>query len=192
MNPKFIKQQKYWEYFLAIEDDLVKTSRFVEFCPDNYKTYSVEFARIILASSSEFDVIAKAICKEIDPSSNANNIDEYRSVILSRYPRFYTMQIDIPRYNLSFKPWDTWSNQENPTWWQSYNNVKHQRDLFYNEATLETALNSVAGLLCGSLHYFRSILGCHVSLNPFPQLFETKNVSRFVDGTNSWPFDLPY
>ena len=176
---------------MAIEDDLVKTSRFVEFCSDNYKTYSVEFARIILASSSEFDVIAKALCKEINPSSDASNIDDYRNVILSRYPRFHAMQIDIPRYNFSLKPWDTWNSQVNPTWWRSYNNVKHQRDLFYCEATLETSLNSVAGLLCGVLYYFRSILGCHVSLNPFPQLLETKNVTVFEDSTISWPFGLP-
>jgi len=106
--------RKYWEYFLSIEDDLVRLSRYIELAEANYKTYSIELSRIILASSSEFDVIAKALCKAIDSSSSASNIDEYRGVILSRFPKFPTMQIKIPRYNLSFKPWESWNNQLNP------------------------------------------------------------------------------
>jgi hypothetical protein len=101
------------------------------------------------------------------------------------------MQINIPRYNLSFKPWEDWQKQINPNWWTSYNNVKHQRDLHYNEATLETALNSVAGLFCGIMYYFRIMHGKGFSILPFPQLLDAQNYSSGQGASFTWDFNLP-
>ena len=39
-TPKF-----HWNYFLVLERDLETASRYLEFTPDNYKTYSIELAR---------------------------------------------------------------------------------------------------------------------------------------------------
>ena len=36
----------YWQYFLAIEDDFASTARYVEIYPDNFRTYSVEYATL--------------------------------------------------------------------------------------------------------------------------------------------------
>lgn len=44
---------------------------------------------------------------------------------------------------LSFKPWLNWASDKNPTWWQSYNKVKHNRDAHFDEATLKNALNAL-------------------------------------------------
>ncbi len=41
----------YWQYFLAIEASLNKTIQYVELTSNNYKTYSIEFARILLSST---------------------------------------------------------------------------------------------------------------------------------------------
>ena len=58
----------YWEYFLAIEDDLLQTSRYVEFTESNFHVHSIEFARLLLISGSEVDVIAKELCKLLSSS----------------------------------------------------------------------------------------------------------------------------
>jgi hypothetical protein len=34
----------YWQFFIALESDLDDTTRYVECCEDNFKTYSVAFA----------------------------------------------------------------------------------------------------------------------------------------------------
>lgn len=188
--------QHYWEYFLAIEDDLMRTSRFVEFAPvspeiNNDKTYSIEFAQIILASASEFDVIAKMLCKEISPQEKVKDIDDYCDVITGHYEKFTTMEVPLPRYKRSLIPWADWKRDQSPNWWRSYNGVKHSRDKHYSKANLETALNSVAGLLCGLLYLFRKTEGKDIRLKPGTQLFMSTNNTMLCNGTFCWCFSFP-
>ena len=46
----------HWNYYIALEQDLSKVSRFIEFSEDNFETYSIELAHLLLAASSEVDV----------------------------------------------------------------------------------------------------------------------------------------
>jgi hypothetical protein len=66
-----------------------------------------------------------------------------------------TMQIHAPRYGLTLTPWENWSKGINPDWWRSYNNVKHQRDQYFNQATLQNALNAMGALLALNFHLYR-------------------------------------
>ena len=75
---------EYWEYFLAIESDLENCCRYVEFSSDNYGTYSIEFARIIMAASAEFDTLAKNLCQAIlerKLKPNEDNINKYNQIM---------------------------------------------------------------------------------------------------------------
>ncbi len=181
----------YWEYFLSIEDDLYKTSRFVEFVPENYNTFSIEFSRIILSSCSEIDVIAKEICSIISEEKKASNVSDYREIILSRFPKFHSVQLNIPRFKIILNPWSDWEKSENPSWWKSYNRIKHQRSSHYNEATLSTALNSVAGLLSCLLYYFWLKEGDRVTIEPSPQLFQSKYLIQYEYSSIKLDFNLP-
>ena len=138
----------HWQYFIAIESDLEKTVRYVEMAQDNFQTYSIEFARILLSASSEVDVISKLICQRLNSNVSYKNIDDYRQCILSQYPKFPFFEVTIPRYGLTRKPWLDWNSGKNPSWWKSYNNVKHEKNNFFEEANLASALDSVAGLFC--------------------------------------------
>ena len=51
-------------------------------------------------------------------------------------------------------PWENWACSKNPLWWKSYNNVKHERDAYFQEATLKNALNALGGLLALTYHYY--------------------------------------
>src|SRR4051812_21958933 len=93
-------QMPYWEYFLALEDDLIRSSRYVEFHTDNMAVFSIEFVRILLAASSEVDVVAKELCKLIAPSAKRENVNDYRSAIVGRFPLFHTYEIQLPRYSM--------------------------------------------------------------------------------------------
>ena len=146
----------HWQYFLAIESDLEATSRFVEFSQKNYATYSIEFARILLSSGSEVDVVAKALCG-IKPNGNRKDINDYRKIITKNYPKFHTFEVSLPRYGLAIKPWEGWSGN-NPSWWTLYNKVKHQRDIYFEKANLENALLSVGGLFALVLYYYKDHL----------------------------------
>lgn len=105
----------YWEYFLSIEDDLLKTARYVEFHQDNYSVYSIEFARILLASCSEIDTIAKLLYDPIPRKKNDKNDQDWRNIAdhkkgiyEDQYHKFPTQEINIPRYGLTLFPWREW------------------------------------------------------------------------------------
>ena len=159
---------RYWQHFLALEADFAATSRYVDFSPRNFATFSIEYAKLLLAIGSEVDVLCKLLCEKIDPAAKRDNIDDYRSCITS-HTSIAAEEVLIRRYSLTLKPWEAWSLVKNPAWWRSYNNVKHQRDAFFHEATFENCANAISGL-------FAIVLYCHKAeastdtLEPRPML----------------------
>ena len=166
-NKKMTHQ--YWQFFIALESDLDSTTRYVECSEDNYETYSVGFAQIILSACSEVDVVSKLLCDKVQPNNSAGNINEYRLIIHSNYTLLHDLEILIPRYNLSFKPWQIWATGSNPDWWRLYNKVKHERHNYFKEANLKNALLSVSGLFCLVLYLYHQELRANV-LQPWPKL----------------------
>jgi hypothetical protein len=143
----YLFEMKYphWQYYRTLIEDLDRISRYVELHPHNFRTFSIELARLYLAAGSEVDVVAKLLCEKAKPSSSCRNINEYRDVLLAAYPGLTSIETSLPRHSLSFTPWESWE-RENPEWWRSYNDVKHKRDEFYQEACLENVLLALSGL----------------------------------------------
>jgi hypothetical protein len=157
---------RYWQHFLALESDFAATSRYVEFSQRNFATFSIEYTKLLLAIGSEVDVLCKIICEKIASTAKRGNIDDYRACITA-HTQIATEEVLVRRYQLAFKPWNAWALGKNPTWWHSYNNVKHQRDAHFDEANLENCANAISGL-------FVVVLYCHKaeksseSLAPYP------------------------
>ena len=145
----------HWNYFLALEKDLEATSRYIEFIEANFKTYSIELAHLLLASSSEIDVVIKGLCALIAPDEERKNINDYREIIKSHLPEFINESIFISRYGISLKPWDNWLGEENPDWWRSYNNVKHERHMYFDQANLENVIRSMGALLITNFYFYK-------------------------------------
>jgi hypothetical protein len=100
----------HWNYFLALESDVVRLARFIEFREDNFSTYSIELARLIMGAAAEVDVVAKLVCKKLDPESRPRNINGYASVILrAGSTKLPHLTILVPRYGLILKPWISWT-----------------------------------------------------------------------------------
>jgi hypothetical protein len=144
----------HWNYFLALERDMEVVSRYIEFCDANFSVFSVELGHLLFASASEVDVVAKLLCEQIQPAAPRSNINDYKAVLVPAIPELPETEVFVPRYGLSFKPWSNWAGATNPLWWRSYNNVKHQRDAHFNEATLKSALNALGALLIVTFHYY--------------------------------------
>lgn len=144
----------HWNYFLALEKDMEVASRYVEFSEANFSVYSIELAHLLFAAASEVDVVAKLLCGQIDAAASPDNINGYKGILLSAIPDLPEAEVFVPRYGLSFKPWSNWAGQHNPLWWRSYNNVKHERDAHFGEATLKNSLNALGALLILIYHYY--------------------------------------
>jgi hypothetical protein len=150
------KIDAHWNYFLSVEADLERLSRFIEFDERNYPCFSVENARILIAAAAEADVVCRQLCRKIDLASSADNIHKYRDEIVPAYPVLTRFEVLAPRYGLRLKPWDSWSHPGGvPTWWTAYNKIKHHRDTEYYRASLKNVLDAVAGLFVVCLYLYK-------------------------------------
>ncbi len=144
----------HWNYFLALERDMEVMSRYIEFTEPNFSVYSIELAHLLFAAASEVDVVAKLLCQMLEPASPRGNINEYKAILLRSIPGLPEAEIIVLRYGITFKPWWNWAGPSNPDWWRSYNDVKHERDANFNQATLKNSLNALGGLLILIYHYY--------------------------------------
>ena len=181
-------------YFLCIEDDLLRLSRWIEFSADNELVYSIELARLLMTASAEVDVVAKALCKAIDKKSKADNIKGYQTILTTAVPMLPDATVVMPRYGMTFRPWSNWNVKDKPTspqsassipllatsnwsikdkptspdWWSGNNNVKHHRAECFKDANLKNVLDATAGLLLLLLIFYSK--DSHY-LSPAPRLF---------------------
>jgi hypothetical protein len=160
----------HWNYFLALEADLVELSRFVEFTADNYNTYSIELAHLLLASASEVDVVLKQLCALLTPGTQAENIENYRRALMPIEPGFACTAVTVPRFGLELTPWINWQDDRSPEWWGDHNKVKHERGAHFPRANLKNVLNAMGGLFISLMFYYRAQVDIE-SLMPAPQLF---------------------
>ncbi|KAB2891395.1 MAG: hypothetical protein F9K32_04530 [Desulfobulbaceae bacterium] len=169
-----------WNYFFCIEDDVTKLSRWIEFAEDNETVYSIELARLLMTASAEADVVAKDLCKIIKPGTRASRINEYRPVLLEKYPDLHGAEVAIPRFGKILHPWSNWRDAvDPPLWWTANNKIKHHRKDHFKEANLKNVLNAVAGLLI--LLVLRTSKD-RPSLYPGPTVFEPRTFA-YRDGS---------
>jgi hypothetical protein len=170
----------HWNYFFCIEEDVARLSRWIEFSEQNEAVYSIELARLLMTASAECDVIAKSLCRLLDPSSRAQRVGEYQRLLTEAYDDLPAARITIPRFGKTLQPWSNWSKQDTPPlWWTANNKIKHHRAEQFHEANLKNVLNAVAGLqVLLVLHSAQENLP---SLYPGPTVFEPHGYA-FRDG----------
>lgn len=186
----------HWNYYLALEQDMETLSRYIEFSESNFRVYSIELAHLLFAAASEVDVLAKLLCRLVAPTMERTNIDKYREALTPAIPELPSAEVFVERYGLSFKPWKSWGTHtgadKNPRWWRSYNNVKHERDSHFHEATLQHALNALGALLVMNFHYYARVLAAPEAavLSPVETMLKLRPQSRLLtlspDHYNAW------
>lgn len=159
-----------WHYFLSLEKDFTRTIDFVELTPANDSAFSNEYAKLLLLVGSEVDVVAKLLCDKIAAGQRAENIVDYRKLIVAKFNGFHTIAIEIPRYSISVQPWLPWdpAMAKSPDWWTAYNNVKHERDKNFQDANQKNTTNALCGLLALLLYLYKD----EPHLQPYPEVLE--------------------
>jgi hypothetical protein len=181
----------HWNYFLALESDLARLSRYVELTEDNNDTYSIEMAHLLLAACSEVDVVLKRLCKKVNPKNSPRSIDGCRKILVSSFPKLATMEVRIPRYGLSIPTWENWKNDSNPNWWRAYNQVKHHRDEYFKEAKLQHTIASIAGLFVAVLFLYKEE-AAEGKLTPLPILLSPPQECITLRGVSDDGVTLAY
>jgi len=145
----------HWNYFLALEQDVLKVSRYIELTEDNFGTYSTENARILMTATQEVDVLAKQICQHFGDDSDSEG--GYREFIPKKFPEISSLTVALPRFGLECQPYVNWASKKTPDWWTANNKVKHERHREFARASVSNVLNAICALFLMNLYYHDSI-----------------------------------
>ncbi|WP_315053565.1 hypothetical protein [Chryseobacterium indoltheticum] len=150
-------KQRFWNYYLSLEEDFIKISRYVDFDIKNSKTFSIEFARIIMTCCQEIDGLLKLICERLDPDKPRNNIANYFEILKVSLNELKDFEVDSIKYGLTSKPFIDLSSAEHksPDWWLANNKIKHDRINNFEEANLTNAYNAISALYIIVLFYYK-------------------------------------
>ena len=139
-----IELDSIWNYYLSLEKDLDKTSRYIE--PIGQEdVHSFEFAKLLILACTEVESVLKAICFEIEGKQVAGDIAAYKGTILNKYPKIVESTVIASRLGKNLTPFKEWKNGK-LSWWEAYQKVKHNRGEFFNQATYRNVVSAISAL----------------------------------------------
>lgn len=149
----------HWNYFIAIEEDLKNLFRYIEPVTNNFKTYSIETAKILMTATQEVDVLLRAIGKEY--GKTLETIDEHYNLMKREHKQIFDVTVTLRNHSIRLKPFKNWKEIEikgrktkvTPAWWQANNDIKHNRDTSFHMAKLINTINAVGALLLLNIYY---------------------------------------
>jgi len=165
----------HWQYYKSILGDLEVLSRYVEISQDNYETYSIELTKLLLSIGSEVDVVAKLLCGATKSRKSPGNIKSCQKILLTQFPKLPDVEVSLPKYVISFKPWHEWLQDKTPEWWNGYNKVKHERDNHFRDGNLKNVLFATGGLcVLVSYLYYNDFISDHLGITPLFMFLDNK------------------
>lgn len=147
---------KFWSYYLLLEDKFEQSIRYVELDVDNYATYSIDFVNQIQAIGSEIDVIMKVMSGFAHTDRKC--ITDYATVILNNYPDIVNWE--VRSRDILHKPFEGWTQANASSslpWWEAYNAVKHGRDGNFKQANLGNVVKALMGLYLLEMLFFKRL-----------------------------------
>ncbi|WP_243317293.1 hypothetical protein [Geothrix paludis] len=147
--------------FALLEKDLLNLFDYIEPADENLATHSMQLHALLLRACNEFEANAKAILRAnnyLRAVQDKTNITDYHKIESSSRLSEYTIKLPIWKGRFStFSPFQNWKHNHSLTWYQSYNNVKHNRSINFLNANLENTLLAIGGvfvILFSQFHIF--------------------------------------
>lgn len=194
----------YWCYFCSLCDRLEATRQYVDHSFNNNKfkngnVNSFEFQQLIMLAASEFENLCKVICSYFDNDFVAKNIDikVLSDKILTYYPKIIETNISMDYQ--TYQPLINWSVDYDKSgnvlkvnglkWWKAYNKLKHESYNYFDAATLENAVDSLASLMIIELYLMKiTSNSVNLSLSKPCKYFENIYESdRFISNEKPLP-----
>lgn len=178
---------KHWKYFLSLEKKLKETEDYVyhgiSVLDDRIElingcVYSNVFKQLILLTGAEFESLSREML-----GIKKGNIGTIIRSFIDKFPKM----IDLEIYTdyVSIKPMaDFHLSGENGyglRWWSSYNKLKHGGEKYFNLATLDNCILSLASLYIVNLYNIESTTG-ELYLARETQYFRCEYTPGYVTG----------
>lgn len=132
--------------------DLNNLYDYIEPSDNNFCVYSHRIYELLLRTATEFEANCKGILKANGYSKPEDEwcVKDYFKI--SRATRLNEYSLTFERWETAheFKPFIEWnpSRREPLSWYDAYNDVKHDRYGNFKKATLKYLMNAIAGLIC--------------------------------------------
>lgn len=141
--------EHYVRAFLLIQKDLLEIFEYVEPAERNLPTYSFRTHALHMRVCIEAEANCTAILAEngYTRSGNWKMRDDYRKIEASHRLSAYEVMYPVWTGNgATRRPFSAWSAGNPLTWYQAYNEAKHDRHDKFPLANFENLTESVAGL----------------------------------------------
>ena len=150
MHPMYAQSpEQYIRAFLLLQKDLQLLFDYVEPSEINLSCYSYRIHELLLRACIEIEANFKAILSENGYQKQDDmNMKDYRKIEASH--RLSSYEVKVPVWHGSGNiriPFATWKEGKHLSWYNAYNQTKHNRHESFRMATLENALDAVCGLL---------------------------------------------
>ncbi|NAY91402.1 hypothetical protein GTQ34_05670 [Muricauda sp. JGD-17] len=184
--------EHYTRAFLIIQEDLKRLFEFVEPADKNCATYSFRIHELLMRTCIEIEANFKAIFKEnifVPVFNNGSrqgqprtekywNINDFKKINKTHHLDDYSIEFPFWKGTKNIKkPFSEWKDNDNLTWYQAYNNAKHDRLNNFEQANLDNLLNAFSGLCVLLSAQFRD-----VDFQPGPDNLQTQGYNYFGGG----------
>lgn len=150
-----------WSWYLKMEQQFIEYCEYVPLREEHYKVWSSKLASIIIEICSVLDSFFKAgspwlfrhLCSDSNGfqkekreiEENRANIKTWKQIFDSCY-NFSEKKVFVIPLKDSICPFKDWKDGNTLKWWETYNNVKHDRFRGLESADFESTLLALSGL----------------------------------------------
>ncbi|MGE8103748.1 hypothetical protein ACQKP1_08665 [Allorhizobium sp. NPDC080224] len=149
-HPKFSSEpEHYIRAYELIQKDMIELFDYIEPDDRNLPTYSFRIHELFIRTCIELEANFKAILIENAYKKRGNwTIQDYRKIEASHFLSRYEVRLPIWRTGTKVLiPFQDWTSDKKPTWYQEYHATKHDRHAAFSKANFENLLNSITGLV---------------------------------------------
>ena len=143
--------EHYTRAYLMIQEDLKHLFEYVEPCDQNLCTHSYRIYNLFVRTCIEVEANFKAILHEniYNGLDDKWSMTDYRLVNTTHHLDDYQVRIPIwTGFQHTIKPFEEWKIKDaRLSWYQAYNECKHNRQQNFQKATFENLLKAISGLL---------------------------------------------
>lgn len=149
---------QFWRYYISLEKDFIQLTRYIELNKENFNVFSDEIHKQLLSVGVEFENICKKICDISNiPLPTNPTVDKFTEWL----PEKEKIEINViySSEKITLFPFKKEKNNEDKLkwWWNTYNDVKHDRILNYKKGTFKNLLNGLASLFYAEMFLVKKI-----------------------------------
>ncbi len=148
----YVKKEEFESLLGAarlIVEDVIRVFDYVEPCDENFNVYSHRIYELFLRCATEFETNCKGILLANRYSKRLEdlNIVDFHKLNGAMKLTDYRITCDSWNTPRAFNPFEDWEKGDSLSWYQAYNQVKHNRSSCFQLANLKHLMLALCGLV---------------------------------------------